>query len=156
LLHDPTDPNNLDRLALEAMAGYMVVVAGASNPAELEAAVALLIRERVEVVMLATTALSFNFRKRIIDAALRAGIPVVGHRSVLVDDGALFAYSTSLAEQLRASAGQVDKILKGAKPADLPVEQPTTFELVINRSTASILGLKFPNTVLVRADRVVE
>ena len=82
--------------------------------------------------------------------------PVVGHRSQFVDDGALMSYSSVLAEQIRRSAHLIDKILKGAKPADIPVEQPTLFELVVNKKTAKALGIKFPGETMIQATRVIE
>jgi putative ABC transport system substrate-binding protein len=83
-------------------------------------------------------------------------VPVVGHRSEFAEAGALFSYGPSLAGQIRASAQVVDKILRGVRPADLPVQQPTTVELFVNLRTAGALGIDAPRTVLLRADRVVE
>ena len=95
-------------------------------------------------------------RPRLIELASLKRLPVVGHRAQLADAGALFTFGASLADQLRRSAQLVDKILKGAKPGDLPVEQATLFELVINLKTAKTLGITVPRSVLLRADRVIE
>ena len=83
-------------------------------------------------------------------------VPVFGHRAQLADAGAVLAYGASLDDQLRRSAHLVDKVLKGAKPADIPVEQPTLFEFVVNLKAAQALGIRVPPPVLLRADRVIE
>lgn len=90
------------------------------------------------------------------DLAAKQRIPVIAHRSEVADDGALLSYSSILLEQICATARIADKILKGAKPADIPVERPTRFELVVNLKTASALGITVPQSVLVQADRVIE
>src|SRR5205823_11005909 len=83
-------------------------------------------------------------------------LPVVGWNSDLAQSGALFSYGASGFDIGRRAAGYVDKILKGTKPADLPVEQPTKFEFVINLKTAKALGLTIPPSILLRADQVIE
>ena len=87
---------------------------------------------------------------------LRYRLPAIYWTREYVGDGGLMAYSTNLVNSQRRVAVFVDKILKGAKPADLPVEQPTEFELVINRKTAKAIGLSIPQTLLVRADQVIQ
>jgi putative ABC transport system substrate-binding protein len=88
--------------------------------------------------------------------AARSRLPDLHVGSEFADAGGLMAYGPSLREILRRSAVYVDKILRGAKPADLPIEQPSRFELVINLKTAKALGLTIPKSVLLRADRVIE
>jgi len=100
--------------------------------------------------------LSLNIPGFILDTAQKQGLPTMFHGSFLVERGGLVAYSASDNQLGRQAASLVDKILKGAKPADLPVEQPTKFELVINMKTAKALGLTIPPSVLLRADRVIE
>ena len=93
--------------------------------------------------------------KEIADLAARRRILLAGHPP-LAQAGALIGYGTNFPELMRRAAGFVDKILKGSKPGDLPVERPTKFELVINMKTAKVLGIKIPNSILVRADKMIE
>ncbi len=93
---------------------------------------------------------------RLVDAALKAGMPTMYPIKQLVKMGGLVSYGTNRADMYRRASVYVDKILKGAKPADLPVEQPTRFELVINLKTAKALGIKVPRAILLRADEVIE
>ena len=88
--------------------------------------------------------------------AAKSRLPAIYSRSDFVEDGGLMSYGVSISDLDRRAAGYVDKILKGAKPADLPVEQPTKFELVINLKAAKQIGLTIPPNVLVRADRVIK
>ena len=97
-----------------------------------------------------------NLRGRAIDWATQQRIPVIRLIALHAEAGALFSFGTSFGVRLRRSAQLVDKILKGAKPSDMPVEQATLFELVINLKTAKALGIKIPQTMLLRADRVIE
>ena len=94
--------------------------------------------------------------KPIVDFALRNRLPSIFHSRDFVDAGGLMAYGADFADLYRRAAVFVDKILKGAKPADLPVEQPTKFGLVINLKTAKQIGLTIPPNVLARADRVIK
>ena len=95
-------------------------------------------------------------QKRITSFALRSRLPSVYGNREAVDAGGLMSYGADLADSYRRVATYVDRILKGAKPADLPVEQPTKFELIINLKAAKQIGLTIPPNVLVRADRVIK
>ncbi len=156
---DPSDVQfNLDRAALGPAAkalGLSITVAEGSNPAEFDAALATLIAQGVEAIY-GSGPLVFNLRGRLIELASSKRLPVIGHVAPVAEAGALFSFGASLADQLRRSAQMVDKILKGGKPADIPVEQPTLFELVVNLKTAKALGITVPRTFLLRADRVIE
>jgi putative ABC transport system substrate-binding protein len=107
-------------------------------------------------VCLVPSAFLFTHRKEIAALATKARVPVLGWESGVVTSGALMSYGPSTFDAGRRAAGYVDKILKGAKPADLPVEQPTTFELVINAKTAKSLGLTIPPSLLLRADQIID
>jgi putative tryptophan/tyrosine transport system substrate-binding protein len=135
--------------------GLTIVVGEVSNPQDFDAAVARLMAQGIEAII-GFAPLVTNLRGRLVELANRKRLPVVGHAARMAEAGALFSYGASLADQLRRSAHLVDKILKGAKPADLPIEQPTRFEQVINLKTAKALGLTIPQSLLLRADEVIE
>jgi ABC-type uncharacterized transport system substrate-binding protein len=126
------------------------------GPKDMDRALAELLRMRSETVLVLSDPLTNFNRDRIIDVALKNGAAVVGGYEVWPNSGALMSYGPNLSDLTRRSAVHVDKILKGAKPADLPVEQPTKFELVINLKTAKALGLSIPPALLLRADQVIE
>jgi putative ABC transport system substrate-binding protein len=123
---------------------------------ELEQAFAALDRDRPDALLLLVDPLALSQRMRIVEFAAEQRIPAMYEIPQFVDAGGLVAYGTNLEEFVRRSAKYVDKILKGAKPADLPIEQPSRFELVINLKTAKALGLTIPQSVLLQADRVID
>jgi putative ABC transport system substrate-binding protein len=98
----------------------------------------------------------FAERKRIVELAVKYRLPAIYHRKEYVDEGGLMSYGTDQADLYRRAAVYVDKILNGAKPADLPVQQATKFEFVINLKAAKQIGLTIPPNVLVRADKVIK
>jgi putative ABC transport system substrate-binding protein len=126
------------------------------DTAGLDHALALIARASPGALVVTASPLFHVHRKRIADFALARGIATVGYDRQLVVDGMLVSYGPSITDAYRRGAVYVDRILKGAKPADLPVEQPTKFELVINLKTAKALGLTIPPSVLARADQVIE
>ena len=122
---------------------------------ELEAAFMTIVQQRSDALLVVPDPLTFTARGRVVDLAARHRLPAVYHAREIVEIGGLMSYGASLTDQFRRAAGYVDRILKGAKPAELPVEQPTKFELVVNLQTARTLGLTIPQAVLARADAVI-
>jgi len=114
-----------------------------------------MMRDRVHAVVVPFRLLFFNQRARIVELAAKNRLPAIYENVAFIDEGGLMSYGASLPEFYRRAVVYVDKILKGAKPGDLPVEQPTKFELVINLKTAKQIGLTIPPNVLARADKVI-
>jgi len=142
---------------IAASLSLTLIFAEAANPVEFEAAVARLGAERVDTIFRAGTGINFfNMRARLIELANQRRLPVIGHLLPVAEAGALFTYGASLDDRARRSAQMVDKILKGTKPADIPVEQSTVFELVVNLKAAKALGITVRPSILLRADRVIE
>ncbi len=123
---------------------------------DLEPAFDAAARQRADAVIVGIDALTQAHREQIVRALAKRRLPNISREREFVDAGGLMSYGIHYADSYRRAATYVDKILKGAKPADLPVEQPTTLELVINLRTAKTLGLTIPPSVLVRADQVIE
>src|SRR5262249_15609694 len=113
-------------------------------------------RTNQDGLMVTNAALLFNERRSILDFAMKNRLPCVYPFRPYADDGGLMAYGVDLKDLFKRAGYYVDKILRGTKPGDLPVEQPTKFELVINLKTAKALGLTIPQTLLLRADQVIE
>jgi putative ABC transport system substrate-binding protein len=124
---------------------------------EIAGAIAQLARQRPQALVLRGDGLVFAHRFEIVDAAMKHGLPTMAEDAEIVREaGALVSYSSTLAEEDHRVASYIDRILRGAKPGDLPVEQPTKFELVINLKTAKALGLTIPQSLLLRADEVIQ
>jgi putative ABC transport system substrate-binding protein len=128
----------------------------AAKPEEIEPALSRLAKESVQGLVLMTSPLFLTERRRIIKFALEHRWPMIGARREFTEDGALLSYGVDTVEHFRRTAYYVDKILRGAKPGDLPIEQPTKLELVINGKTAKALGFNITNEMLLRADKVIE
>ena len=126
------------------------------NPQEIEGAFAAMIRERAGALLILPDAIFQTQRRQIAELAAKRRLPSIMGGTAYPDAGGLMAYSANIVDSEQRAATYVDKILKGAKAADLPVEQPTRFELVINMKTAKALGLTIPQSLLQRADQVIE
>jgi len=160
LLRDPADPRaasvltEMQRTAESLRMG--VHTFEVRRPDELERVFAAMTRERVGAVLVQISGMFFFHQARIVALAAKHKLPAVFQRSDWTKAGGLISYGADRLEPFRRAAGYVDRILKGAKPADLPVEQPTKFELVINLKTAKALGLTIPPSLLGRADEIIQ
>jgi putative ABC transport system substrate-binding protein len=123
---------------------------------DLEPAFSAITARRAAALIVLGVTTFFQNLERVVDLTAKARLPAMFYRREFVDAGGLMSYATNFPENIRRAAVYVDKILKGAKAADLPVEQPTKFELVINLKTAAALGLTVPQSILARADEVIE
>ncbi len=128
----------------------------ARSPAALDSAFAALARERVDALIVLVDVVFIEHRRRVAELAARSRLPAVYGLPEQAEAGGLMAYSADRSELFHRVAIYVDKILKGARPADLPIEQPTRFELIVNLRTAKALGITMPASLLARADRVIE
>ncbi len=126
------------------------------SPNDFERAFQTATRARAGALLTLDSPFFFTHRKRIVDLAAKSRLPAVYGLTEYAEAGGLMAYGASIPDMYRRAATYVDKILKGAKPADLPVEQPTRFKLVVNLKTAKTLGLTIPPSVLIRADQVIQ
>jgi putative ABC transport system substrate-binding protein len=125
------------------------------DPAEFEPAFAGITKDRAAVIIFPDP-LTFTHRRRLMDLAIQHRLGVVSGSKEFAEAGGLVSFGPSFVDMFRRAAIYVDKILRGTKPAALPVEQPTEFELVINLRTARALGLTIPQSLLLRADQVIE
>jgi putative ABC transport system substrate-binding protein len=130
--------------------------AEAANPEEIEPAISRLAKEGAQGLIVMISAMLRNERRRIVKLALAHRWPVVAGVRDFAEEGALLSYGADALANYRRAAYYVDRILKGTKPGDIPIEQPTKFELVINGKTAKALGLTIPQSLLISADKVIE
>jgi putative tryptophan/tyrosine transport system substrate-binding protein len=126
------------------------------GPDEIEAAVSIIAKGHAEALFIIEGPMLIQNRGQVIEIAARNRLPTVAPLREFADAGGLIAYGPSLVDSFRHSARYVDKILRGTKPADLPVEQPSKLELIVNMKTAKALGIKIPQLILVRADKLIE
>jgi putative ABC transport system substrate-binding protein len=158
VLRDPRQPPT-DLPPAEAAAralGLRLQVLEVRDINALEPALAAAKRGRAGALTNLQSAFFIAHRARIVEAVAKTRLPAMYHNREFVAVGGLMSYAPNFPDLFRRAATYVDRILKGAKPADLPVEQPTRFELVINLKTAKALGLTFPQSVLIRADQVIQ
>src|ERR1051326_7241650 len=159
VLYNPIDPSNeLTVKNLQESAGALALTlqrVEVRSPDDFEGAFAAMKREHAHALFGAAGLLTTGHRKAIVALAARARIPAMWGERQFVDVGGLMSYAADFFDQIRRAAAYVDKIVKGAKPGELPVEQPTKYELVINMRTARALGLTIPPSLLMRADEVI-
>jgi ABC-type uncharacterized transport system substrate-binding protein len=136
--------------------GLQIQVSHASTGREIDAAFADFVRDRPDALFVGSGPLFTSRRAQLIQLAARYGLPAIYAGRQIAEDGGLMSYGASLTDAVRQVGVYAGRILKGTKPADMPVEQPTKFELVINAQTARIIGLDVPPTLLARADEVIE
>jgi len=136
--------------------GVAIDSVGVQGPGDFEGAFATISRLRPDALLVLADTVTTAHRRRTIEFAAANRLPAIYEMREFTDDGGLMSYGISLPEHFRRAALLVDKVLRGAKPAEMPVEQPTKFELVINLKTAKALGLTIPPSLLLRADQVVE
>jgi putative ABC transport system substrate-binding protein len=160
MLRDAADPSGIGELAaIQSVApaiGLDVSPLNMGNAAEIERAVAAFAQTANGGLIVSSSALTVVHRDLIITLAARHKLPAVYFQRFFVASGGLISYGPNFLDQFRRAAGYVDRILKGEKPADLPVQAPTKYDLVVNLKTAKALGLTIPPTVLSRADEVIE
>jgi putative tryptophan/tyrosine transport system substrate-binding protein len=155
--HDPNAPSDIEDARAAAVAfGQKLVVGEASTQAEIDLAFANFSQQQVAAVCVDAEAFLFDERMKIITLAAKGAIPAVSPMRSFATDGGLASYGTSLTEANRLVGLYTGRILRGAKPGDLPVVQSTKFDLVINVKTAKMLGLTVPPTLLATADEVIE
>jgi putative tryptophan/tyrosine transport system substrate-binding protein len=160
ILRNPTDPSvALQMRDWEAAAQTLRVrlqYVGARGPEEFNDAFAAMARERAQALLVGNDTTFLVHRDRIAELSMKGRLPTMFSYRECVEVGGLMAYAVNMSDFIGRAAVYVDKILKGAKPAELPVEQPTKFELIINQKTAKALGLTIPPLVLARADEVIQ
>jgi putative ABC transport system substrate-binding protein len=160
LLVNPSNPNAESAIANAQAAaraiGVKILVVNASSEPDLEAAFAKIVQQRADALIVAVDPLFNNRREELIKLAARHTVPTISYDTSFARSGGLIGYGAIGLDMLRQAGVYIGRILKGEKPADLPVVQPTKFELVVNLKTAKALGLTIPESFLLRADEVIE
>jgi putative ABC transport system substrate-binding protein len=160
VLVNPTNPAHATVVksirAAAQRANVKVFAVEARTPQEIETGFFLMTKENATAIIVALDQFLMQQRRQIAELATKNRLLSVATLREYVEDGGLMSYGVNMTDQFRSAAIFVDKIFKGAKPGDLPIEQPTKFELVINRKTAKALGIKIPNSIMVQATTVIE
>ena len=158
VLRNPDNPSSTLRATEEAARtlGLELRIVEVAAPDKISAAFEAAVSGGAEAVVVLPDAMFWHERTRIVSLAAKHRLPAIYEDREYATDGGLLTYGRDVSEQFRLAAGYVDKILKGAKPADLPIQQPTRFQLVVNLKTAAALGLTIPLTILDLADEVIE
>jgi putative ABC transport system substrate-binding protein len=160
LLSNPANPGNAPQVKYGQDAGralgLQIQALKASNPGDIDRAFSVMSEERAGGLVVLVDAALLDHRARIVDLAARSHLPAMYGLSDYTEAGGLMAYGPNRLAMFQHAATYVDKILKGAKPGDLPVEQPTKFELIVNMKTVKALGIKIPDSIMLRADKVIE
>ncbi|HEV2056669.1 MAG TPA: ABC transporter substrate-binding protein [Methylomirabilota bacterium] len=159
-LYNPDDPGPSQALKFCQDAapslGVTLFPVTIQHPSEIDHALSTIAKERPDALFVYPDSVTARVRDQTIDFVNRQRLPAVYGFRAWVDAGGLLSYGASLADMQRRAMGQVDKILKGARPADLPVEQPSKFDLIINLKAAKALGLTIPHSLLLRADEIIQ
>ena len=160
MLANPLSPDAIQEIgsvqAGAPLLGLQLAMFNASTPSDIDAAFTAIAARKLDALLVGTDPFFLNRRAQIVARAATLRIPAIYPFRDYVMEGGLISYGTSIANSYRQAGIYAGRILKGAKPADLPVMQPTTFELVINLKTAKALGLDVPQSLLARADEVIE
>ena len=159
VLHNPTDSSNQLQLKASFEAaralGVALLPVGIERREDLEPALTTVTKERTDAIIVMENPVNFTIRKPLVNLVRQARLPAIYALREFVDDGGLLAYAVNTPNQFRRAGGYVAKILKGAKPADLPVEQPTRVDFVVNLKAAKTEGHVIPQSLLLRADEVI-
>ena len=159
-LVNPTNASSIAALEIVQTAaqkvGVKILPVEAGTPQEIANGFAVMARQKAAALIVSRDPILNQQKNQIVELAAKHRLPSIGGYSEYVEAGGLMSYGQNLGENYKRAAAYVDKIIKGANPGDIPVEQPTRFELFINRKTANALGLKISNTMLVQATKIIE
>jgi putative tryptophan/tyrosine transport system substrate-binding protein len=160
VLYNPDDPGKAiewrETEAAGRALGLKVTAVPIRDPKEFQSVFAAIAQERADALIILGDPFTILYARELVDLAAKHRLPVMSAYGEFVTSGGLMSYGPNLVEMRRTAAVYIDKVLRGARPADLPVEQPTKFELVVNLKTEKALGLTIPHSLLLRADQVIQ